>query len=388
MAQYVENVRTVKKVIDLADADSHKWLQYAKHTMSPMAIVYYREYLTLKRYERRLADSFDHTIAISEDEKTLFESYMPGVAISVVPNGVDLEYFKGAPRNDQLSSLRAADNVPSAAKQSISKHDLRLLRDAHSNKVPRNDGKSESYPSGRLRSAAHSNVPRLPSEALAKEEPALRSQTTLSFSAGAKEGPTPALRSFSEGGSHMGSNLVFIGAMDYFANVDAVLYFYRAIFPIIREKIPDVKFYIVGSRPVKSIQKLKRDKNIIVTGFVEDTRPYLESSKVCVAPLRIARGMQNKILEAMASGVPVVTTTRGNEGINARDGENIYVKDEPREFAWSVIDLLKNVELRNAMSQSAQKFVEEKYSWETNMAKLDRILLEAREIGGHNTYFH
>jgi len=274
MAQYVSDVRGIKKVVDLADSDSHKWLQYAKHLRPPMSIIYYREWLTLKKYERFLAANFDHTISISENEKKLFETYIPDLKMSVVPNGVDLEYF----------------------------------------------GSGES--------------------------------------------------------SVVTNGVVFVGAMDYFANVDAVLYFCREILPLIRRQIPDIKFYIVGSGPVTAVKKLGRDKNIIVTGPVKDVRPYLKKAGVFVAPLRIARGIQNKILEAMASGIPVVTTPCGNEGINAADGRSIFVADTPLKFAQSVTALFNDEKLRKNSTFNAKKFVADSHEWGVNMDRLESVLTE------------
>lgn len=274
MAQYVFDVNDIKKIIDLADADSHKWLQYAKHTLPPLSLIYYLEWFRLKRYEEKLARAFDQTIAISDDEKKLFATYIKDTEMDVVTNGVDLDYFKPSPN-----------------------------------------------------------------------------------------GYDP-------------KRIIFVGAMDYFANVDAVLYFYRSIFPMIKREMQDVRFYIVGSNPTKSVRRLIKDKNVTVTGFVKDVRPYLERSSVCVIPLRIARGIQNKILEAMASGVPVVTTTKGNGGINAKDDKSIIVKDNPREFAQSVIRLIKDKELRDRFAYNARKFVEGRYDWRSNLEKLEDILVE------------
>lgn len=170
------------------------------------------------------------------------------------------------------------------------------------------------------------------------------------------------------------NSLVFMGQMDYFANVEGVLYFYRNILPLIKKKIPSVKFYIVGGRPVRKIINLGKD-GVVVTGYVQDTRPYVQKSAVCVIPLRIARGVQNKVLEAMAMGVPVVATPEAVKGIDVRQ-EDIFVESQPGQFALRVIELLANKELRKRIAINARKTVEEEYSWDRNLNRLDEILDE------------
>ena len=112
---------------------------------------------------------------------------------------------------------------------------------------------------------------------------------------------------------------------------------------------------------------------------MEDTRPYLAASRVCVVPLRIAQGIQNKILEAMASGIPVVTTSKGNEGINAPVGESIMVEDMPETFASRVVDLIQQEALRAKLARNGRKFVEENHDWEVNLKHFEDILIATRK---------
>lgn len=170
------------------------------------------------------------------------------------------------------------------------------------------------------------------------------------------------------------NTLILTGKMNYLPNVDGALYFYYNILPLIREKIPDVKFYIVGVNPTKAIQKLGKDKNVIVTGYVKDIRPYLQKASVCIVPLRIARGVQNKVLEAMAMALPVVTTSKSFEGINATANQDLFVEDNPHEFAKRTIELLKNAELRNKVSLNARKKVIETHNWSVNVQQFDEII--------------
>lgn len=169
--------------------------------------------------------------------------------------------------------------------------------------------------------------------------------------------------------------LVFTGAMDYFANVEAVLYFVREILPHIQKRIVDVKFYVVGSNPTKEITELpKSHPNVIVTGFVEAVQPFVQESAVLVAPMRIARGVQNKILEGMSMGVPVVTTSLGFEGITATPGKDLFVEDDPQRFANQVLELMQNADLRKHASDRSRETVKLNYSWSANLEKLERIL--------------
>ncbi|HWP45691.1 MAG TPA: TIGR03087 family PEP-CTERM/XrtA system glycosyltransferase [Candidatus Limnocylindrales bacterium] len=171
------------------------------------------------------------------------------------------------------------------------------------------------------------------------------------------------------------ASLVFTGAMDYLANVDGVLYFRNEILPRIKKEIPEVRFYIVGMNPVRKIRRLeKEDQNIVVTGFVKDTRQYLSKATVFVAPLRIARGIQNKVLEAMAMGIPVVATSVAFDGIKAIPGEALFVEDDPQEFASKVIRLIKDPLLREKISLRARETIEAQYDWTQSMNHLEEIL--------------
>jgi sugar transferase (PEP-CTERM/EpsH1 system associated) len=169
------------------------------------------------------------------------------------------------------------------------------------------------------------------------------------------------------------NSLVFFGAMNYFPNVDGVLYFHEQILPLIKNKVQDVQFTIAGMHPVKKIRKLA-SKNVIVTGYVPDIRSYVAHASVCVVPLRIAKGMQNKVLEAMAMEVPVVATTAANRGIGARDKKEILLADSPVEFAQATLALLMNGGLRKEIAANAKQFVLKNFNWEARLKKLDDVI--------------
>jgi polysaccharide biosynthesis protein PslH len=162
--------------------------------------------------------------------------------------------------------------------------------------------------------------------------------------------------------------------MDYFPNIDGILYFVKSIFPILRKHIPDVELQIVGSNPVQAIRDLATTAGVTVTGHVSDVRPYLSSASVAIAPLRIARGTQNKILEAMAVGIPVVATSQAAKGVQATPGEHLLVADDPESFAHEMIRMLDNVLLRNRISAAARRQIEAAHSWDASMRILDGML--------------
>lgn len=168
--------------------------------------------------------------------------------------------------------------------------------------------------------------------------------------------------------------LVFTGVMDYFANVDGVTWFARRILPEIRKAFPDSLFYIVGSSPTQAVRALTRYPGIRVTGFVDDIRDYYRMADICVIPLRIARGLQNKVLEAMASGKAVVATQNASEGIRCHPGKDIVIADGAAAFAKAVIWLLKNPEARKSIANNALINIQNYYNWKLNLEKLNKLI--------------
>jgi sugar transferase (PEP-CTERM/EpsH1 system associated) len=278
MSEYVHHVSDIPKVIDFVDVDSDKWRMYAAHHSFPLSWIYRLEAKRLAKHEEKVARLFDHSIFISEEERRLFQQRVNDGAISVVSNGVDLDYF------------------------------------------------------------------------------------TLSN----KELP-PALSPI----------IVFTGVMDYFPNVDAVQYFCQEIFPVVCEAVPETKFYIVGRNPTRHVKKLGHYPNVIVSGSVPDVRPYLAQATIAVAPFRIARGVQNKVLEAMATGLPVVGTSQAFKGIEATEHDGIRIANSPDRFALQVISFLKgDPALHQQCGLQARRYVEDHHRWEDQGAKLESLLRE------------
>jgi hypothetical protein len=271
-AQYVLNHTRCYRVMDFGDMDSEKWYQYARRRSFPLSLIYRLEGLKLRRYEKMLALNFDECTVIAERERKVLHSYGLDVPVTVIPNGVDLEFF----RND------AKDYDP--------------------------------------------------------------------------------------------QSLVFLGRMDYYPNIDGVLYFCREILPLIRKQVPEASFTIVGSNPVSRVRELAKTPGVSVTGEVPDVRPYVHKAAVSVVPLRVASGIQNKVLESMAMRVPVVATSRAAEGVDALAGEHLLIEESPEAFAASVVAIMRDQGLRRRLGEAGRRRVEERNSWQACLEVLDRIL--------------
>lgn len=166
---------------------------------------------------------------------------------------------------------------------------------------------------------------------------------------------------------------VFTGAMDYRPNIDAVVWFADEVWPLVRAEKPQAGFMIVGSKPTSAVQKLGERDGIVVTGRVEDIRPYIAGADVVVAPLRIARGIQNKVLEAMALAKPVVATKQAFEGIDAVPGVHLLVEDDPAAMARSILHLADNPAHAKAVGQAARRQAVARYDWATSLAIFDNL---------------
>ena len=280
MAQYVQHVSGIPKVMDFVDVDSEKWKMYVGFHHFPLSWLYRLESRRLARFEAEVARSCDCSILVTEEEAESLSKRVSGRRIVAVANGVDLSYF------DSNGALSLSPNSPC---------------------------------------------------------------------------------------------LIFAGAMDYFPNIDAVRYFSSEIFPTIRESLPEVHFLIVGRNPPETVSELGSQPGISVIGSVPDMRPYLQKAWVSVAPLRIARGIQNKVLEAMAMGIPVVGTSSAFEGMKAKDDDGIRIADTPREFALGVLTLLRDMALRQECSGQARRYVERCHRWDDHCSRLDTLVREIAE---------
>lgn len=167
------------------------------------------------------------------------------------------------------------------------------------------------------------------------------------------------------------NSIIFSGAMDYDANIDAAEWFHNKILPLIKKEIKNIKFVIAGMNPTKKLKKLKNAK---ITGYIPDMDSLIVKHTAYVAPLRIARGMQNKILNAMAIGIPVISTSIANQGIKAKDGKEILIADKEEEFAKNVVRILKNEKEHKKIVNNAKTFVKKKFNWDNNLKILDKAI--------------
>jgi polysaccharide biosynthesis protein PslH len=272
VAQYAEHFPQVPRIMQFAELDSSRWGQFARRSRPPLRWVYAIEQRRFFAYEQHIARTFSHTLVCTAAEQRDFERLIPGVPVSLVGNGVDLDYFR-------------------------------------SRGVPKRPG-----------------------------------------------------------------SIVFTGVMDYFPNIDAVVWFCDKVLPIVQRQIPAAGLTICGSRPAAAVRHLAKRRGVTVTGRVPDTRPYLDGAEVFVAPLRMARGIQNKLLEALAMGLPCVASKAAATGTVVANGEGILAADNPEEFAEHVMRLLRDSAFRAAMAGKARATAEANYRWDGQMARLDRVI--------------
>ena len=283
VAQYAEHFAQVPRIMQFAELDSSRWGQFARRSRPPLRWVYAIEERRFFAYERHIACTFSHALVCTAAEQRDFERLIPGVPVSLVGNGVDLDYFR------------------------------------------------------------------------------------------------------SRGVAKRPKSIVFTGVMDYFPNIDAVVWFCDKVLPIVQKQIPEAGLTICGSRPAAAVRRLGNRHGVTVTGRVPDTRPYLDRAEVFVAPMRMARGIQNKLLEALAMGLPCVASMAAAAGTVAQDGEGILATDDPEEFAEHVVRLLCDCAFRTAMANKARAAAEANYRWDGQMACLDQVIAAVSPSRGVST---
>ncbi|QDT63302.1 D-inositol-3-phosphate glycosyltransferase [Calycomorphotria hydatis] len=189
---------------------------------------------------------------------------------------------------------------------------------------------------------------------------------------------------YSRPSDHERSNdLVFVGVLDYSANVDGLLWFAEHVWPGLHKSRPKTTFTIVGKNPVPEIRRLASQPGISVNANVSDVRPSLWNSKLAVIPLRLARGVQNKVLEAMAAHVPVVASAAACGGIAARDQHELVQANDPEEWSATILRLLSDVDERQRLSDTALNYVRDHHSWAQTLAPLDQLVRDT--VGARST---
>jgi sugar transferase (PEP-CTERM/EpsH1 system associated) len=272
VAQYVEHVTGVPKILDFGDMDSQKWFDYARHKPFPLSLGYRLEGAKMLRAEKRLAGRFDLCTATTRAEWETLESYGTGAATDWFPNGVDTEFFA----------------------------------------------------------------------------------------------PTD--------GAYDADTISFVGRMDYYPNQECMQRFCSDVWPALHARRPALKLAIVGADPSPAIRALADLPGVTVTGSVPDVRPHVRGTALMVAPLAIARGTQNKLLEAMAMGVPVVTSRIAAGGVDAEAGQHLLTADSPGEMAETILRVIESSGERARLAQAGRERMLSRHSWSGSMRRLDGII--------------
>jgi glycosyltransferase involved in cell wall biosynthesis len=318
MAQFVPEGVGARFVMDFGDVDSAKFEAYGAEG-GAMAPIHRREGRMLAAFERTVAARADVSLFVSDAEAELFRrrSALAGADVRALQNGVDLDYYDPG-----------ADFIPL----------------------------SRSYGRGGARAEG------LGGEGLA--DWAVQTLTSHRYAAGPSS-PAKA----GEGNREGPPLIVFTGQMDYAPNIDAVRWFAGEVMPM----LPKARFAIVGRKPPEALLRLAGPR-ILVTGAVPDVRSWLAAADVVAAPLRIARGIQNKVLEAMAMARPVVASPAAFEGIEAEPGRDLLVAGEAEAQAEAIAGLLDDPKQAEAMGRAARRRREQAYRWEARLAPLAGIV--------------
>ena len=180
---------------------------------------------------------------------------------------------------------------------------------------------------------------------------------------------------------------VFVGVLDYRANVDGVTWFCQSVWPRVRAELPTATFLIVGRRPVSAVRRLAQYPGVKVIGEVPDVTRYLQQSQLVIAPLRIARGIQNKILEGLSAGKAVIASGPALEGLNLVPGEHLFQADTPDQWVTGILTLLADDRLRHRLGTAGRAFVCQHHRWDTCLRPLEKLLLAERQhpsgVGSH-----
>jgi len=171
--------------------------------------------------------------------------------------------------------------------------------------------------------------------------------------------------------------IAFTGRISYFPNTDAAVWFVRQVLPLIQHQRPDTQFWIIGADPPPAVQKLTQQPGVVVTGYVPSITHYLQQATLAVAPMQCGSGIQNKVLEAMACGAPIVATPFALGGLEVRHGEHLLIARHAHEFADRVLQLLQDQRLRRELAGNARRLIDEKYTWEQSVAQLEAAYAQA-----------
>ena len=178
--------------------------------------------------------------------------------------------------------------------------------------------------------------------------------------------------------------LVFLGSPSHGPNLDGLRYFCKEIYPKVRARLPNIRLAVLGEGWIAAFAEFCCDKGITLKGYVEDLRPYLAHCAALIVPLRVGSGTRLKILEALAMGCPVVSTSVGCEGLEVTNEKDILIADKPAEFACRIVDVTTDTRLRQRISKNARRLAETEYSWDKIVVLQDQVYREMVEMGDYN----
>ncbi len=177
-------------------------------------------------------------------------------------------------------------------------------------------------------------------------------------------------------------HIVSVGSMFYPPNVEGTFWFTSEVYPLIKAQLPDVKLYLIGDRPTREIRQLgERDPSIVVTGYVEDLGPYLEQSAVMIAPIHFGSGMRVKVLDSLAWGMPLVSTSFGCLGLDVTHNENILIADRPADFAAMVQKVIQDRDFADTLAANGRRLIETAYDWRIVYRVLDKVYADLLDNG-------
>ncbi len=395
MAQYLPD-DGARVVMDFVDMDSAKFAGFADDSRGPMRWMMRREARLLGAFEREIASRVSASLFVSEAEATLFRTGGATGRILAVENGIDSATFDPAGKAGKSGQAATPSHHPGEGRGPVGKAAVTADSPSPSmspNWTPASAGEvrggaggatervlavengidsTKSDPAGE---AAHGGQAATPSHPPGEGRGPNGKAAVTADSPSPSTSPnwTPASAGEVKSGLVIGSAhadplIVFTGQMDYRPNIDAVTWFARDILPRIRTRHPTARFAIVGRAPTPAVQALAGDA-VIVTGAVDDVRGWLAAADVCVAPLKLARGIQNKVLEAMAMARPVVASAAAAEGID--HAGTIRVAANASEFAAQVLALLEVPADAADLGRAARAQVLRRYGWDARLAPLD-----------------
>ncbi len=379
MAAYTQEVAADRRVLDFCDLDSQKWLDYAAKSRWPLRRLYEMEGRQLFERERYWANQLDAAMVITEAEGRPLVPHVGTGKVHVVGNGVLLgDRLLVSP---ERVLAETSEDVGEKTHQTVRNEPSRAREEATFTREPgrlltgaaRQDSHTGSEPRG------GQCVDTVPHDSSVAKEGARKDSHTSSSGEG-KDSRTSLYGEGAGDRSHIGVMtsgqpiIGFIGVMNYRPNVDACRWFVSTCWPTIRAASPQAIFRIIGRSPSRSVRRLGFVPGVEVVGEVDDVGAELAGLDVSVAPLRIARGLQNKVLEAMAATKPVVLSAQAATGIGARHGEDYLVADGEVAFSDAVIKLLRSPDVRRAVGLAGRRFVVQHHRWDEVLRQFEFVV--------------